>query len=417
MVNGKYERAKAFSDGISDCDLGGVGGRVGVMSFLRLVYRILLGSVALGWAVGLSAALPERKTFQFGEFTIEASAGDEAYVEALAKQLADYRLPEVAPPPPPRLTPADLGKRKEYFLGKICAYLGLAEPTKQMKSAFEGTLKAYEAIGYVAAPPGLPRHFAIWRKPELLARLKAGESIQNFTKGADGMVNFTFKFNLDFKPELTKEQNESALAAEWQKFAMPVVIAVTPDRTPEQEATAALEGCQHFNTKIMELRSSQMWRTSVFIALHEATESGIVWHYLVSKDRRWFCDGIANYVAWKVIEAEFGPEEARGYYDLSAELKKYANEAATIDLAAWPAAENQKQANYAENLNTANYAFATKVIADVCSKHGDAILPRLFAEIGKTPYERATMDTVYRAFKKLTREDLRSYLPKPAGKR
>jgi hypothetical protein len=216
---------------------------------------------------------------------------------------------------------------------------------------------------------------------------------------------------------MTPEQKQTAIDAEWRKFVYPIKIALKPEQSPELDVAGNLDDFRKFREVMAEITSQQMQRTHVFTVLHEATESGIVWHYLGSKDRRWFCDGIANYVAWKVIEAELGPEEARGYYDLSAELKKFANEAASIDLAAWPAAENLKQANYAENLNTANYAFATKVIADVCAKHGDSILPKLFTEIGKTPYEKATMDTVYRAFKKLTREDLRSYLPKPVAKR
>ena len=385
------------------------------MRMLILVLMTLLGITGAGAFAADRSALPERKTFQFGEFMIEASAGDEAYVEALAKQLADFQLPEVVAPPAPRLSLADLEKRKDYFLGKVCAQLGLAQPTDAMQKAFATTGKLWGEMEYLA-PPGLPRKFSIWRKPELLERIDAGESVAGFTKDATGGLNFAFKYTFDLKPEATKDQKQAALNAEWQKLVWPVKIAASPDRTPEQDAATCLDEVRNYIGTMNEVRSLQLLRSGVFITLHETTESGIVWHYLVSKDRRWFCDGIANYVAWKIIEAELGPEEARRYYDLPAELKKYANEA-TIDLAAWPAAEDLQQANYAENINTANYAFATKVIADMCAKHGDAILPKLFAEIGKTPYEKATMDTVYRAFKKLTREDLRSYLPKPAAKR
>ena len=78
-------------------------------------------------------------------------------------------------------------------------------------------------------------------------------------------------------------------------------------------------------------------------------------------------------------------------------------------------AENREQAKYAENLNTANYAFATKVIAEACKKQGDGLLPELFAEIGRTKREKTTMDTVFKAYRRLTGENLRSYLPKPAA--
>jgi len=416
VVNGKYGGAEVFS---GKFQVAGTTMEVEgweVMSLPRLVYRILMSGLALGWVAALSAALPERKTFQFGEFMIEASAGDEAYVEALAKQLADFQLPTAVSTPTPRSALGDLEKRKDYFLAKVSTQIGLAEPTERMKSVFEGTQKGFGLIGHLI-PPGLPQHFALWRKPELLTRIEAGESIPGFSNDAAGQLRFNFNMSFENKPELTNEQNQSGLADEWRKIVLPVKIAATPDRTPEQDAAAGLDHFLEFRQGWLKASSIQTQRAIAFLTLREATEAGIVWHYLASKDRRWFCDGIANYVAWKVIEAELGPEEARGYYDLSAELKKYANEASKIDLAAWPAAENLKQANYAENINTANYAFATKVIADVCAKHGDSILPKLFAEIGKTPYEKATLETVYRAFKKLTREDMRSYLPKPAAKR
>ena len=381
--------------------------------YRRWIFLILLGGVALGWAVALSAALPERKTFQFGEFTIEATSGDEVYVEALAKLLADYHLPEMAPPPVPRLALADLEKRRDYFLVKISAYLGLAQPTDDMKSTFDDMGRIWREMSSVTQIK-LPTRFSIWRRSELVARIDGGGKIPGFSKDAAGQVKFTFQSNDDPKPEMTPQQYKEAMDEEWKKFVWPVDIDSEPNQAPEQDAAS---GLQLYNETMTLMRSQEMHRTSVFTVLHEATEVGVVWHYLGSKDRRWFCDGIANYVAWKVIESELGPEEARGYYDLPAELKKYANDAVKIDLASWPAVENLKQANYAENLDTANYAFATKVIADVCAKHGDSILPKLFAEIGKTPYEKATMDTVYRAFKKLTREDLRSYLPKPVAKR
>jgi hypothetical protein len=150
----------------------------------------------------------------------------------------------------------------------------------------------------------------------------------------------------------------------------------------------------------------------VFLVLHETTEMTIISHHLNSKDRRWFCDGVANYVAWKVIEERVGPDAARQYYDLQADLALYADVKDRIDLVRWPAAENQgKLDGDAERMNKASYPFATEVIARICAKHGPDLLPKLFAEVDQTPYKKRNIETVYRAFKKLTREDLRSYLP------
>jgi len=42
------------------------------------------------------------------------------------------------------------------------------------------------------------------------------------------------------------------------------------------------------------------------IVIHETTEAGIVDHFLGSADRRWFCEGTANYVAWSLARNRAG---------------------------------------------------------------------------------------------------------------
>jgi hypothetical protein len=384
------------------------------MSHFRLVHRIVRGGIMLGLAGVLSAALPERKMFQFGEFTIEASANDEAYVEALAVKLADYQPPKAEVRSTPKLGLDDLVKRRDYFLGKVSMYLGLDKPTEKMASTYD-TMGTLWRTMRLASPKSMLRHYALWRKPELVARITAGEKIPGFTLDASGGLDFTFKFDYNSGAGgLQPEKVAAGMAGFWDDLVCPIKIGAQPGASPAEEVSVELDT---FTRNIFAFWGQEMQVTErqiVFNILHETTESGVVWHYLTSKDRRWFCDGVANYVAWKVIEREVGADEAKGYYDLAAELKKYENEASRVDLAAWPAAENMGQAKYAEDLNTANYAFATKVIAEACAKQGDGLLPELFAEIGRTKREKATMETVFKAYRRLTGESLRSYLPKPA---
>jgi hypothetical protein len=384
---------------------------------LRVAFRLAVLGAALSLLTEVRAAFPERKIFQFGEFTIEASAGDEAYVEALALTLVDYRIPVQPEVQPGKLSLDDLARRREYFLGKVAAELGLPKPTDKMGEVYGTMLNLWRNVT-LSLPHKLPHHYALWRRPELLARLDAGEKIPGFSKDASGGLGFSFDFGMSASPgEGIKDTDLSAtMAASWDQLVCPIKIGAEGDKTPAEDMTAGLAGITAFLFTGFRDAILNAQRQSVFNVLHEATESGVVWHYLTSKDRRWFCDGVANYVALKVIEAELGPDDARTYYDLPAELQKYAGEAGRIDLAAWPAAENQGAANYAENLNTANYAFATKVIADICAKHGDALLPSLFQLIGRTPREKATMGTVFKAYKKLTGEDLHAYLPRPPAK-
>jgi len=361
------------------------------------------------------AGLPERKTFQFGEFMIEASAGDEAYVEALALKLVSYQRPKTEPPLALKVGLDDLAKRRDYFLGKVAEYLALPKPTGSMAATYDtfGTIwRNMQAV----VPDKIPRHYALWHSEELLGRIEAGEKIAGFSKDGSGGLNFSFSFGLNSGVGDLEEKNaQTHLNNYWNSFVCPVNIGAQPGQTPAENMSAGLEFIANQVFKGFREAAFTLQRQNVFNVLHETTENGIISLYLSSKDRRWFCDGVANYVAWKIIEREIGAEEAKGYYDLTAELKKYEKDATRVDLVAWPAAENMDQAKYAEDLNTANYAFATKVIAEACAKQGDGLLPELFTEIGRTRREKATMDTVFKAYRRLTGENLHSYLPKSAA--
>ncbi len=369
------------------------------MRYPCLVHRFLCGILVVGAAGVLSAALPERKTFQFGEFTIEASAGDDAYVEALALRLVDCKLPAEPALAPVKLTVGGLALRRDYFLGKVSGFLGLAKPTASMESAYDGFVLRHKTLGE-GAPITLPRHFVLWRQSEIISRIDAGERVEGFRKEGIDEVNYFYDLNLGPAPGEAGD-----------KFICPIKIAVEPGKTPAADVADGLEASlSHSITVLRDYRRHAEYH-AVFVLLHETAKAGVT-SYLTSMDRCWFCNGLANYAAWKVIEAEVGVVETRAYYDLAAALKRYASEAPQIDLATWLAVENQDQLQYSEKLDTANQAFATQVIADVCAKQGKSVLPKLLGEIGKTKKEKATMDTVYRAYKRLTNEDLRSYLPK-----
>lgn len=391
--------------------------RVGAMSSLRFAQRIILTGVIIGLAGALSAALPERKTFQFGAFTIEATAGDEAYVEALALQLVDYKLPAAPALAPAKLSLNDLRGKRGYFLAKVASQIGLDQPIEKMESFYDMFLRMHGSV-QMLAPKELPKRFSLWRRTELVARINAGEQVAGFSKDVTGGLVFAVNFDFDISASGPAGQSPADRLKEWwSKQSCPIPISAEAGRTPAEEVSAGLETMMHRMFTEVRERIPESERLMVFNILHETAEAGVVWHYLTSSDRRWFCDGVANYVAWKVIEAEIGATDALAYYDLPSELLKYQGEAARVDLTAWPAVEDLEKLKYPAGLDAANYAFATKVIADICAKHGDEFLPKLFKEIGKTPREKATMDTVYRAYKRLTREDLHSYLPKPTAKR
>jgi hypothetical protein len=146
------------------------------------------------------------------------------------------------------------------------------------------------------------------------------------------------------------------------------------------------------------------------LLLHETTETGIMDRYIGSRDRRWLCEGVANYTAWKIARDRAGETAARQVYDLPGQLALYPDLREKVDLRKWPAVENQHKEDANTRLNRAHYAFAARAIFLIAERHGDDFLPKLFQEIGKTPRARTAMRTVETAYRKLAREDLSTVL-------
>jgi hypothetical protein len=373
--------------------------------------RFLFLSVAALLFASLPAqvrtTLPDRVSREVAGVTIEYSLGDEAYAALLADRLPGFSFPPL--PVESGLTLAEMMPQRASYLDAIARRLALKEPAPKQVEIFDIIGGLLSRVGGLELP--LPRRYSLWRRPELLARLQAGEKIPGFTLAGASDISFSMGLsttNKDGAAALDKAVEE--FRQRWIDTPIPIAIAKDPD--PAKDIEAGLKNATGLASLFRQ--AGQARRFSPFALLHESTEFGIVDRYIASRDRRWFCDGMANYIAWKVLEDRLGAESARGYYDLAAELKKFEH-AGPVDLEGWPARENAREGDAREDLGTAHYAFATKVIADVCAKHGDELIPRLFAEIGKTPKAQTTMQTVYAAFTKLTGEDMRSYLPKPRG--
>lgn len=350
-----------------------------------------------GLLPGQPDAFPERATRVVGEFTIEFSPGDEAYADELAAQLPEFRRRSVVEP----ATGLVLEHREE-FLNRIAAQLAFKEPTKMMTTIYD-TFTGMLGSGFT-----LPSHFALWRRPELLARVQAGEKIPGFSLDEAKGLTFNVEFKKKAAPQATVGEAAAASAPIdfWQNLPLPISIGKNAD-----PATDISEGLKVVTGMIaMFQQSGGGSGSNPFVILHEATETAIVDSYLASSDRRWFCDGVANYVAFRTLEAVIGVEATKKYYDLDEQLQRHANKAESIDLERWPPSEDVKKNNYREDLNTANYAYATQVIAAICARHGDEILPKLFALIGETPKDRVSIKTVYGAFRQLTGEDMRNYV-------
>ena len=148
-----------------------------------------------------------------------------------------------------------------------------------------------------------------------------------------------------------------------------------------------------------------------FLVAHEVTEFAIVNTVIKSADRRWFCDGLANWVAMQDVDRRFGPgkgAEAFAKNYPAAELRK---QAAKVDLLAWPTEEDVKNGSRPNVENVpAYYYFATLVMQKACEDRGPEFIKQWLDEVRKTPLNRANTGTILAAYRKLTGRDLKSIM-------
>jgi hypothetical protein len=109
-----------------DCDQQWVMRRLFPLAILRLASCVQFGQ----------RSFPERKKQQVGAFTIEFSAGDEAYADVLADLLRKPKSNSWSVKPTP-LGLKDLEWRRDYFVGRIAAYLGQAHLPPLTVSAYD----------------------------------------------------------------------------------------------------------------------------------------------------------------------------------------------------------------------------------------------------------------------------------------
>ena len=311
---------------------------------------------------------------------------------------------------------------------------------------------------------GRAHEIAIWERPELVRRLSLGESLPGFTydpKTKEGTVSFNFDFQSSAPPEeqaKMRAQSErqrldhafnykvdadgvahisasfnfdsarpapSAPAGIWEgsldraskdfhskiesqaSWEWPVILSQkNAGKSPEEIAEELVKFLRDFAEQAG--RSVKGYRDAnlAMVVLHETTEVGIVERYIGSSDRRWLCDGTANYVAWRVARDRAGPDFARQVYNLDRQLIQSAAFQKQINLWKWPAVERQREEDRETPLTQAHYAFATRALFLLAQAKGEDALPKFFREIGRTPRDKVSMKTVAKAYRKIAGADL-----------
>lgn len=280
----------------------------------------------------------------------------------------------------------------------------------------------------------------IWIKEDMLSFLKGGGKLPDFSLSPNGEnVTWTFGFALPHKfsdASETPADNLSDARANVLKridaIPRPVYPIVIKRQSlpgnlddPAVLASAIRVGDEKIFSMMREAaeapdaatRSTAVFgplfnrEQAWFMVAHETTEWAIVNTAIKSADRRWFCDGLANWVAMQDVDRRFGSGKGAAAFEKSYPAAELRKEAAKVDLLAWPTEEdiNNGSRPNVENV-PAYYYFATLVMQKACEGRGADFIKQWLDEIRKTPLNRANAGTVFAAYQKLTGQDLKSIM-------
>ncbi len=424
---------------------------------------IFLSAVLAGAAMANPPA--GRLTGTFEGIECEYSPGSEELAQLLAHRFALHNQEagailarqKPAPASLDPLSPAEMRADRSAYLGGIAAQLGLAKPTALQEECFDAFRDNYElTMALLGKMRDLVdtlqviKRITIWDRDELVHRFGAGEKLAGFSYDPvtkQGSASFGFhmedqddrlkdlaakreQLHREYRMSISQENGASVYRGSVSpKKPSPVVthaaepageapppevlpVVIPPDLAKDSagELAQKLWDGRGENSLVALLAEIPKFKeriplvdpTIAFVILHETTELGIMDHYFHGPDRRWFCDGVANYVPWRVVRDLHGPAIATTVYNLSDQLVRSAPLREQADLRKWPATENQTDEDQHSALNGARYAFAANAVFLMHTHAGEDILPRLFHEIGRTKPDKVSIKTVEKAWKKLT---------------
>lgn len=401
--------------------------------FLLAGFALLDASAAFG----VEAVPVERASFVQQGITVYYDQRDEVFARKFAENIPQMVGEAKEALRTKRSDPAvrsikDFKARRDEYLSVIAHYLGLKKPTTNMKRTFDVTLASVEKMTVATLADcerdGFIDVVQIWRKPDLLAALRANGPDDYFrlNKNKDDVlvkgISFSLGFEFDTADTGARGENRwvTTMTAPLRfgtvnrkKMFMPVLLAGTGSVDLEKEipqlVAAARDSLDEKAGELVETMQIMLLQG----VLHEVVEVAVIDHLIVSKDRRWFCEGMATFIAYRAVVELDTPEVARRSYDLRDQLDRWKEFETQVDLPGWKVIGDLNAEEQDSDFDSAHYAYATKAISNVYEKHGRKFFPRWCREIARTPWKKANIATVHAAFERLTGEKLSDYYPRP----
>ncbi|MCG8602488.1 MAG: hypothetical protein MI807_20245 [Verrucomicrobiales bacterium] len=269
---------------------------------------------------------------------------------------------------------------------------------------------------------------SIWLKEDLKKILAETGNTQVFEyHGGSGKVTGNFSFEISEKAiaGATVDDFLDRLA-----HVAPPVIPVVIDDDSLAEATTeeqieAIRNGDYLIGKLIdgadEITGDDLFgsstkllneREAFFVVVHEIVEGSLLRETIASDDRRWFCDGLSNYIAIKECDRRFGKGAGSETFQSLYPAEVAKRQAKGVNLLRWRpvnegTASNSKTRGTRED---AHYYFATVVLKRAVEKRGEGFVKEWIEEIERTPWIRTNAGTVFVAYQKLTGEDMRPLL-------
>ena len=313
-------------------------------------------------------------------------------MEALARQLLPELVKIVGEVPwihseQQRRNIEHIGAHQTACLQYIASMLGLEQPGIAMTNTFYDLFQLQQAI----AAGQYVQSFRLWDQATVLRLLRAGAVVDGITydKETDSCI-LTVPFNIDMDTPLPAPQ--LALLCNQHESLQSALTSVRQAILSYAEALHAL--------------------SEPYVLFHETAEAGMVGSSMVggiqlhSAFRRWFCEGVAHYIAEQAIWQLFG-QDAYQQVLVRYDPAQYEAYRPQVDLWSWRAREwgalEAVPAN--PHLRLAHYAFAAEEIRELVRRHGEDTIAHImtwFMHENARPYT----PTILQAIQAVTGEDM-----------
>jgi hypothetical protein len=355
-----------------------------------------LAAIAIVSVVAAKAAeLPPRETIAKDGWVLEFSPVDRPTAEKLAGRVGQLeQARQAAAVLNLELNPAALEARSPELAQRMTELCALPARRADFQEELKHMAAGLAPLEAELAQAAFPRSVAIWRKPELIQRLAAGEKIAGYSYDATANT-----VNFDYKPHWTVDKDYAVTEHPEAIGALP--LKKTEEVAATDDSIAAMEKDFQSWCKGMGAMLALGMRYQVFGSLENVVRKVLEAQLPRDPSVKWISVGAARWAARNVMVQITSPRVADRYtilYDRA--LQGVKPDAGPVDLEAWPAGQE-----------TQHYAAAVQVFRNIAEKQGDAAIPRLLGEFWRRPPGQRTSPGFRQLYQRLFRERLEAEAP------